>query len=425
MDAQSAGEPFVRRGWRRLRGWLAVAATIAIAVSAVVWAWNAILRAKYPAIPSEAVVLRYLDWVKDPVIRYGRTDPETGETVRKETHEEFPGDIPGKCLPRSAEAEPPDPRPVFRRGLPRMAVSPWFLPGAERMYETLVPDGRPPNAPEWFFPSEKAVEEMMVSDFGDGSIRAALGDAPTVSHEEEAADEWGDWQPSTCDSGLERTLLGYDPLVFHVPADSPVTNLTTDQLRKIFVDRVPTWRDAGVDAPGRVFAYEREYGERAQLLAAAWLKGTGILERLSFDAPTKRYPVRSLRRWWSGLRTGYYTLDDPPGGTMEPFRPRPGAIGFSMHVQAAPFVEDGTIRLLAVDGIPPTADNIARGFYPVGRSLELVSTSHGDPDLKAIRDYLRSDAGRRLVESAGYLPSPDGAPLPPLRDEDDRGNVVY
>ena len=125
------------------------------------------------------------------------------------------------------------------------------------------------------------------------------------------------------------------------------------------------------------------------------------------------------------LRTGYYTFDDPPGGEMDPFRPRPGAIGFSMHVQAAPFVEDGTIRLLAVDGFFPTADNVARGFYPVGRSLELVRASHGDPDLKEIRDYLRSDTGRRLVESAGYLPSPDGAPLPPLRDEDDRDDAIY
>lgn len=428
MATNPAVKPFSRRAWRRLRAWLAAAAGIAAVAGAGAWAWNVVLRAKYPAIPSEAVVLRYLDWVREPVWRTGRTDPETGEIVWTETPKAFPGDIPDKCLPRSAEADPPDPRPVFWRGLPRMAVSPWFLPAAERMYEALVPDSRLPNAPEWFFPSETAVEELVVSDFGESLIRAALGDAPTIFHEEEERYYWESLPPSygpPPDPAIERTLLAYDPLVFHVPADSPVTNLTTDQLRKIFVDRVPTWRDAGVDAPGRVFAYEREYGERAQLLAAAWLKGTGILERLSFDAPRKRYPVRSVRRWWSVLRTGYYTIDDPPGGTMEPFRPRPGAIGFSMHVQAAPFVENGTIRLLAVDGIFPTADNIARGFYPVGRSLELVSTSHGDPDLKTIRDYLRSDAGRRLVESAGYLPAPDDAPLPPLRDEDDRGGAVY
>ncbi len=225
-----------------------------------------------------------------------------------------------------------------------MAVSPWFLPGAERMYEALVLDSRPPNAPEWFFPEEKAVEEMIASNlYGPGSIRAALGDAPTISHEEEAkpkrtAQSPADGPPP--DPALERTLLAYDPLVFHVSADSPVTNLTTGQLRAIFVDRVPTWRAAGVDAPGRVYAYEREHGERAQRLAAAWLKGTGTPDWLNFDAPEKLYPIRSVQMWWHRLRTGYYTTDDPPGGTMEPFRPRPGAIGFSMHVQAAPFVED-------------------------------------------------------------------------------------
>lgn len=252
---------------------------------------------------------------------------------------------------------------------------------------------------------------------------AMITDAPTHEDEEAALDEIHGpcWSPSYIvdpASPLDRTLLAYDPLVFHVPADSPVTNLTTDQLRAVFVDRVPTWRAAGVDAPGRIFAYERDECDRAQRLAADWLKGTGSLERLNFAAPRSKRPAKSLREWWEELRHGVrYDGDDP--GAMQPFVDRPGAIGFSMMVQAAPFVEDGTIRLLSVDGVAPTAENIASGLYPVGRSLELVT--YGilpafTNNVGILRDYLRSEPGRRLLESAGYLPAPPGAPLPPVRE---------
>ena len=383
-------------------------------------------------IPSEAVVFEELKWKRLSGL------PECEEPEEPAPHRTplVRSSFSDRCFPRSASVDKPDFQALFDRNRPELVVDPWFFPAATKLYLALAPDI---VRTEWKIPvseSRMGLAELLRYCPHPGDILwcddppAAMNtDAPTRTDVDVSMagtmvppSRWPFERnvppPDPDDSPLDRTLLAYDPLVFHVPADSPVTNLTTDQLRAVFVDRVPTWRAAGVDAPGRIFAYERDSGDRAQRLAADWLKGTGSLERLNFAAPRSKRPAKSLREWWEELRHGVrYDGDDP--GAMQPFVDRPGAIGFSMMVQAAPFVEDGTIRLLSVDGVPPTAENIARGLYPVGRSLELVT--YGilpafTNNVGILRDYLRSEPGRRLLESAGYLPAPPGAPLPPVRE---------
>ena len=390
-------------------------------------------------IPSEAVVRRYLDWKRSPV-HSSFSDDGAGGWIQHDTPKPVPIPIPDRCLPRPGAPELPHPSAVFDRFLPRIVVDPWFFPAASNLYVLLsagaIPDKGDFPVFETYFGMADLIHYSPPGQCIDWCVdlpEAMITDAPTHEDEEAALDEIHGpcWSPSYIvdpASPLDRTLLAYDPLVFHVPADSPVTNLTTDQLRAVFVDRVPTWHAAGVDAPGRIFAYERDECDRAQRLAADWLKGTGSLERLSFDAPRRKPPVkrpktpfrervRDILRGDFWNESGYEAFSSD--GAMQPFVDRPGAIGFSMMVQAAPFVEDGTIRLLSVDGVAPTAENIASGLYPVGRSLELVT--YGilpafTNNVGILRDYLRSEPGRRLLESAGYLPAPPGAPLPPVRE---------
>lgn len=376
---------------------------------------------QWTEIPSESVVRQYLHWSNHHVLP---SSPGAAPAA-------FPDPLPDRCLPRSGTPEIADVSAVFDPFLPEISVDTWFFPAMASLYDRLASGIVRTKSTDPVFETYFGLAELIqyspagqCIDWAGEPPAAMITDAPTRDDVEVAKAEvrtlwWSSFRHVDPDSPLDRMLLAYDPLVFHVPADSPVTNLTTDQLRAIFVDRVPTWRAAGVAAPGRVFAYERDSDDRAQRLAADWLKGPGaFLERLNFDAPRSKPPPKSLRERFRELREGVrYDGDDP--GAWAPFVSRPGAIGFSMHVQAAPFVEDGTIRLLSVDGVAPTAENIARGLYPVGRSLELVTFGPLPAftnNIGILRDYLRSDPGRRLLESAGYLPAPPGAPLPPVRD---------
>ena len=416
----------------RRRAALRACGALALAAAAVA-AWNVLfeLRSGRCSIPSERDVFRYRDWLERPY-----REVSTGEEIRagkpwRKVPKPVPRAVPLRCLPRSDEAGWPE-RPVaLEPPLPRIAADAWFHPAATQLVERLAPagvlNGRPDRNPIvstvcfgvgdmlQFAPSWAGLH----CDFDD-SRRALvlLADSPTREDLEEAR-EWlvhpdidrieDDGSPV-----LSRTILAYNPLVFHVPAGSSVTNLTTEQLKKIFVDRVPTWREAGVDAPGRVFAYERDWDDVAQRLAADWLKTPGDWNvRLNDDAPKRR------RAWKERLRDPLRRYASESDQT-EPFRVRPGAIGFSLMTQAAPFVGDGTIHLVAVDGAEPTAENIAKGLYPVGRALEFISQPIRSGSLgrnfRTLREYLLSEPGRRLIESAGFLPAPWWAPLPPVRE---------
>lgn len=395
---------------------------LAALVAGAVLAWQgliAIRPRRYPEIPSESVARRYADWIERPFVTVMREDA-AGNPVPRKYPVPGPSPIDAMCLPRSAEAEAPEGTPSFRRIVPMLSVDWWFVPAAMQMVARLNADGRPGREPS-VSASYFGLAELIQYSPGGNCIDwdadmvpdAMITDAPT---EEDAEAERAEGA-----SPLERTLLAYDPLVFHVPADSPVTNLTTAQLRRIFVDRVRTWRDAGVDMPGLVLAYAREEEDEAQRRAGEWLGGGAFFSYYGCGAPRRKNALGRLLAEIFGERRG--ADGRVPDGEMEPFRVHPGAIGFSMLVQAAPFVADGTVRLLSVDGVAPTAENIAAGLYPMGRSLEFITLPDDNrwkfptppEDVRAIVDYLRSPPGRRLIESAGYLPAPDGAPLPPIR----------
>ena len=393
---------------------------------------------RFPEIPSEEAIFRYEGWLECPFRSSWPAD---------RSREEFPKPIPRPvspdCLPRSCVAEDPDEPRVFESFVPSIDADPWFFPAATQLVGKLAPVDLPRRTRydlhQSVCRSGCGVWTMLLyqpswiggcMDFEAGAeADVLLADSPTREDLEALREEWIGWSnidriEEDGSPVLSRTILGYNPLVFHVPADSAVTNLTLAQLRSIFLDRKRTWREAGVDAPGRVYAYERDECDIAQRLAADWLKGTGSLERLNYDAPKRR------REWSNILRDPLHRVHSYPSRReMVPFRAHPGAIGFSLLTQAAPFVADGTVRLVAVDGVEPTADNIARGLYPIGRALEFIclpldSRPRGR-NLRLIRDYLRSDKGTRLIESAGFLPAPWWAPLPPIRENGDCDALAY
>ena len=86
------------------------------------------------------------------------------------------------------------------------------------------------------------------------------------------------------------------------------------------------------------------------------------------------------------------------------YRNRRGAIGFSFRYYATELVAAGKIRLLSLDGIPPTPENIASGHYPFVTESYLVTTAAPrSPDVRRLAAFLASPSGRALVEAVGYI----------------------
>ena len=84
----------------------------------------------------------------------------------------------------------------------------------------------------------------------------------------------------------------------------------------------------------------------------------------------------------------------------------PGAIGYVSRD-----VLDDTVQVLAIGGFKPTDNNILEGSYPLSRPLIMATKgqiSTQETAVKKLFDYLRSEEGRRLIESVGLIAPESG-----------------
>ena len=74
-------------------------------------------------------------------------------------------------------------------------------------------------------------------------------------------------------------------------------------------------------------------------------------------------------------------------------------------------VQNGEIRLLALDGVEPTKETIRDGSYPIASEFYAVTAAPvGMPapqeqagPLKDFLDWILSEQGQRIIEETGYV----------------------
>lgn len=64
------------------------------------------------------------------------------------------------------------------------------------------------------------------------------------------------------------------------------------------------------------------------------------------------------------------------------------------------------LKILALDGIAPTAANVEQGRYRLTNTLYIIQRSDLPPAVSAFLAFVRSPHGARLIKDTGYLPLP-------------------
>ena len=185
------------------------------------------------------------------------------------------------------------------------------------------------------------------------------------------------------------TPIARDAFVFFVHAANPVTNLTVAQIRDIYSGRATSWRDVGVALDARLLPFQRNKNSGSQTM----------LERIMGDDPIMP-PIEEDRL--GGMGDIFRDVAD--------YRNRRGALGFSFRYYANEMIADGRIRLLAVDGVTPTVENIRSGAYPFVGDSYLVTVGSPTGDVARLAGFLASPEGQRMVEEIGYIAPPPDAP---------------
>lgn len=182
---------------------------------------------------------------------------------------------------------------------------------------------------------------------------------------------------------FEFTPIGYEAFVFFVHKDNPITNLSTEQIQGIYSGEIKNWKDVG-GKNKEIVAYQRNEGSGSQSMLIRFMNGKKIMK-----APSER-------------------VNDLMSGIIEQvsnYKSEPTSIGFSFRYYVEGIIKNPNIKLISIDGIAPTIENIQSDKYPIITPLYAVTYKGNDNEnVQKLLDWILSEEGQYIIEQTGYTP---------------------
>ena len=191
----------------------------------------------------------------------------------------------------------------------------------------------------------------------DGETDILFCAAPSAEQKQYAAEQ-----------GVELVYVpvGLEGFVFFVNEQNPVENLTVQQVRDIYAGNITNWADVG--------------GKNRIINPVTRLAGSG-----SQSAMDK-------------------FMGDIPIGRKSPLAVTGGSIGFSFRYYLDGMVGSDNVKMLSLNGVYPSAENIQNGSYPViAQFYAIYRADNENENIQALIDWLLSDEGQEIIEQCGYV----------------------
>lgn len=175
--------------------------------------------------------------------------------------------------------------------------------------------------------------------------------------------------------GLEETVIAYDGIAIIVNPENPVSNLTVEQIAKIYTGEITNWKDVG--------------GNDAEIVLIGREAGSGT--RDGFESITDTKDKCKLNQELTSTGDVITTV----GGN-------PAAIGYASLAS----VKD-SVKALKVDGISPSDETIKDGSYKIQRNFVLVTKKDKALSEAAQKffDYITSSDASEVIQKAGAVPA--------------------
>jgi len=188
---------------------------------------------------------------------------------------------------------------------------------------------------------------------------------------------------------MRVTPVAWDALVFVVNRGNAIETLTLDQVRDVYAGKALRWTDVGGSSREPIRPLVRDPGSGSAELFAKHVTpsptGATVSDRL----------IITMMGLIDAVGTG------------------PNDIGYTVYYYAKTFLETARLfrwgpgphfKLVAIDGIEPTDETIARGTYRLREPVYAVIRQDAPRPVTALHDWLASAGGQRVVSESGYLP---------------------
>ncbi len=192
------------------------------------------------------------------------------------------------------------------------------------------------------------------------------------------------------DAGVELKLtpIGKEAFVFFVNENNPVDNLSSEQLRNIYSDKIKNWRKVG-GKNLKILAFQRPENSGSQTMMEYFMGDTPLKEPLQAKEPTMGGVVRKIANYENSA----------------------SALGYSFRYYTTIMMmnsgEDVSgIKLLAMDGVYPDTETIRSGEYPYTTQLYAITTTDRMKAKSTIEPFLEwmiGPQGQQLVSDTGYV----------------------
>lgn len=170
------------------------------------------------------------------------------------------------------------------------------------------------------------------------------------------------------DMGVELVYvpIGLEGFVFFVNENNPVDGLTVEQIRGIYAGDYKNWREVG--------------GVDRVINPVTRLEGSGsqtAFESFMGDREIGRKSLLSI--------TG-------------------ASIGFSFRYYMDGIVGNENVKMLSLNGVYPSAENIQNRTYPiVAQFYAIYRADNQNENIPRLIEWLLSEEGQALIEASGYV----------------------
>ncbi len=233
------------------------------------------------------------------------------------------------------------------------------------------------------------------SALGTGNIREVLDCRTTTRAYEKIVDGEADIifvaGPSEAqleyaeEMGVELTFtpIGREAFVFFVNSGNPLEDISYDDIRGIYSGRITRWEELGVKGLGDIRAFQRDEGSGNQSALQRLMAGEELMTPIEEDVVDGMGGIISRTADYKNYRN---------------------AIGFSFRFYSTEMVKNDRIKLLSINGIEPTLENIENGTYPIASEFFAVTRSDADENTLRLLEWIQGEQGQSLVEATGYTP---------------------
>ncbi len=181
---------------------------------------------------------------------------------------------------------------------------------------------------------------------------------------------------------FEYTQIGSEAFVFFVHKDNPIESLTVEQIKGIYSGKITNWSDVG-GKNEKIVPFQRNEGSGSQSMLIRFMGDTPVIE------PDMQTEVRGM------------------GGIIEQvadYKNKSTSIGFSFRFYVEGIIQNPDIKMIAIDGIAPTKENIRNGSYSIITPVYAVTyEGNSNENVHKLIDWMLSDEGQYIIEETGYV----------------------